>query len=390
MKILMIPAWYPTDWDFTAGIYHKQQAEALAERPDVEMYVLFLEQDPLSQPAAFLKRQKRVVETDNGVTVYRVRNLNREKLGEKAVARYYERRLRREYRRFERRFGRPDVIHAQVTFPVGYAAVRLGEETGIPVTVTEHASYFPFFLKGASEPFAREALQKADHYFAVSRATAGEVQSLGKRDCEVLPNLVDCSAYDRDSIPRREEDGLRLIYISKLRQQKRVDVLLNAIALLKNRTQMEDITLKVIGDGFYMQEYERIARELGLSKEVRFLGVKNRAEIAGLLAQSDALVISSPKETFGIPGVEALAAGKPVLSTRCGGTDDYIDDTCGLFCQPNDPEDMAEAIVELRRRLPSYDPEVLKAVAARYDKRTVCDRLITVFGELIEKKKQAL
>ena len=264
MKILMIPTWYPTEWDFTAGIYHKQQAEALAEQPDVQMYVLFLEQNPLSQPVAFWRRQKRVVEKDNGVTVYRVRNLNREKLGEAAVARYYEKKLKKEYRRFEKKFGRPDVIHAQVTFPVGYAAVRLGEETGIPVTVTEHASYFPFFLKGESEPFSREALKKADHYFAVSRATAKEVQTLGERDCEVLPNLVDCKVYDRPGTPRRKEDGLRLIYISKLRQQKRVDVLLNAVALLKKDGRMNDITLKIVGDGFYMQEYERLTRELGL------------------------------------------------------------------------------------------------------------------------------
>ena len=75
-----------------------------------------------------------------------------------------------------------------------------------------------------------------------------------------------------------------------------------------------------------------------------------------------------------------------MLSTRCGGTDDYIDDSCGLFCKPNDPEDMANALVELRRRLPSYDPAVLKAVAARYDKRTICDRLLTVFRQLIETK----
>ncbi|MCI8496824.1 MAG: glycosyltransferase family 4 protein [Clostridiales bacterium] len=386
MKILMIPTWYPTEWDSTAGIYHKQQAEALAERPDVQMYVLFLEQNPLSNPVDFLKRQKRCIEVDHGVTVYRVRNLNREKLGEAVVARYYEKKLKKEYRRFEKQFGRPDVIHAQVTFPVGYAAVRLGEETGIPVTITEHASYFPFFLKGASEPFAREALQKADHCFAVSRATASEVETLGGRDCEVLPNLVDCSAYERPATPREGEEGLRLIYISKLRQQKRVDVLLHAIAGLKKDGRMNDITLKIVGDGFYMQQYERIAAELGLEKEVRFLGVKNRAEIAGLFTQSDALVISSPKETFGIPGVEALAAGKPVLSTRCGGTDDYIDDTCGLFCKPNDPADMADAIVELRRRLPFYDPAVLKAVAARYDKRTICDRLITVFQQITDSK----
>ena len=74
----------------------------------------------------------------------------------------------------------------------------------------------------------------------------------------------------------------------------------------------------IVGDGQEEAFYKKTASALGLNDIVSFVGRKTESEIAEILSQTDALLMASDIETFGIPAVEALAAGVPVISTDVG------------------------------------------------------------------------
>src|SRR5439155_23248491 len=129
----------------------------------------------------------------------------------------------------------------------------------------------------------------------------------------VVPNTVDTARFRR---PRTTALGSpRLLFVGRLARQKGCDLLLEALArpALAGRAW----TLTIVGAGPEEADLRRRAAALG--PRVRFAGPEPPARIPGRLAEADALVLPSRAESFGVVVAEALAAGVPVLATRCGG-----------------------------------------------------------------------
>jgi glycosyltransferase involved in cell wall biosynthesis len=96
----------------------------------------------------------------------------------------------------------------------------------------------------------------------------------------------------------------------------------------------------------YFQEVQQACSTLGLSDRVRFLG--RRSDVERLLAGAD--VFCQPNlgpEPFGIVFVEALRAGRPVVTTSIGGALEIVDESCGLLVEPNNPQELAAALRQL-------------------------------------------
>ena len=111
---------------------------------------------------------------------------------------------------------------------------------------------------------------------------------------------------------------------------------------------VEDVIFLIVGAGSerYTNAIRRRIRDLQLDSRVRLLGWRD--DILDLMAASDVLVVSSEKESFGLTAIEALAVETPVVSTRCGGPEEILEDgVTGLLVPVKDPRAMAEAIVRL-------------------------------------------
>ena len=112
------------------------------------------------------------------------------------------------------------------------------------------------------------------------------------------------------------------------------------------RQRQAGITFLLIGDGPCRGELEGLARDLGLEKDVRFLGT--RRDIPQLLALMDVVVLPSLEE--GLPNaiLEAMAAGKAVVATQVGGVPEaVVQGETGLLVPPGDPQALADAVLLL-------------------------------------------
>ncbi len=379
LHVLVIPTWYPNGQDKLIGIYHKTFCKVLAEGGKAKVNMLFIDRQGIKKLPQYPFMKKTWQEDCGCYTVYARKMLSRAKISFKLQTKAYARVLEKQFKAYMKLHGKPDVLHAHVAVPAGYGAALLGKKYHIPVVVTEHA-FSPW-----TNPQGREF---SDYVAQNTRLTcvSGFLQKLflEKRgvQSQVLPNVVDTAVFDRPRQPI--EDGVyRLVTLSALRPGKCVDDTVKALKLLREKQAIGPFEFTVIGSGPEEGFYRQTAKELEMDDCVKFVGRKAPAEAAEYLSHADALVIASDMETFGIPAIEALAAGVSVVCTRCNGPEAFLDENCAELCAVRDPEDLARAIKAMYDRRGTFDESYLRSVAARFGSEAIVSQSLTIYNELI-------
>lgn len=175
-------------------------------------------------------------------------------------------------------------------------------------------------------------------------------------------NGIDQSEIHRIRAKRTTSD---IIYAGRLIEHKNVDMLLEAIALLK--TTNPDITCRIFGDGPERTKLESLAFKLGLEQNVHFYGfIPNHQDVYAYMKAAKVSVLPSTREGFGISVIEANACGLPVVTFDhpANAAKDLINPTTGLLAKPN-ARDLAKKIDKLLTKKTS--PEAIRAAVAHYD-----------------------
>lgn len=176
----------------------------------------------------------------------------------------------------------------------------------------------------------------------------------------------------------------RLVWTGRLSAQKGIDLLLPVLARVV--APGRDFRLELVGDGPEAAALAVRCRELALAGRVVFAGPLHRDEIRGRLAAADAFVLPSRYEGMSNAALEAMEAGLPLLLTRCGGIDAWVDDAVGWRCPPEDPEALFDSLCRL---LDAPDAELLargqraRALAEReFGIGTVARRNVELLAEV--------
>jgi glycosyltransferase involved in cell wall biosynthesis len=219
----------------------------------------------------------------------------------------------------------------------------------------------------------RRMVRDAAGFIAYGSRARSHLQSLGA-DPEKISigiNSVDTDFFGRQVAERKalrdreREDGVRVLYVGHLQRRKGLDLVLRALA----RIDDSRIILDVVGNGPQREEYEGLARELGLHS-VRFWGYKGKEELPEFYAAADIFVFPSVEEVFGLVAVEAAAAGLPIVASNlAGGTPDLVEDgRNGYIVDPRNVEEFASRIAALsadRKKREEMGEESLRIVRDR-------------------------
>jgi glycosyltransferase involved in cell wall biosynthesis len=283
-----------------------------------------------------------------------------------------------------------DLIHAHFTYPDGWVAARLARRFGVPLVITEHASW-----KGwvGREPAVRRqaewALSQAKFHVSVGTALRDEMRAFTDRPdkLRVIPCGVDGAVFDLPppGAARRPE---QLLFVGAVRPVKGLDVLLRALQRLAHAGRRE--RLVVVGDPYYRSyaraydDMRRLTAELGLTDRVDFVGGKDPPDVARYMQESAAVILPSRRETLGMVLVEALACGAPVVSTHCGGPADIVTGAVGRLVPPEDPDALAAAIAAVVDGGGAYDPSRLRRHALEtFSWNEVARRYRAVYDEAL-------
>jgi glycosyltransferase involved in cell wall biosynthesis len=166
----------------------------------------------------------------------------------------------------------------------------------------------------------------------------------------LVPNGVDLEVFTQ-AVPEEKklEVAFKLgkktgdVYLtttSRLTHKNATDDIIRALSFLP-----ENIHLLVIGIGEEGQKLQKLVLSLGLEKRVKFLGFIKHRELPLYLSISDIFIRPSRSEGFGNSFIEAMAASVPVIATPVGGIPDFLDDKeTGVFCSPDNPKSISEAV----------------------------------------------
>ena len=286
-----------------------------------------------------------------------------------------------------------ELIHAHVGYPEGAAAAQAAGRLGVPLVLTEHATFLAsLFAEPVIRRRYRDAAMAAARLIAVSRMLADElVSAFPELDGRVvvIPNTVAVDEFSGGS-PADRVPG-ELLWVGNRTDTKGIDTLLRAFATVHERRP--ETVLRLVGRSFRPEHeigWQRLAAELGITSAVRFEPPADRASVAVAMRRADLFVHPSRRETFGVVAVEALASGLPVVASDSGGVTEVLGDDpdrLGAVVPRDDPAALTAAIVGALERRASFDPHVLRAYAVeRYGAATVAKRIVKLYDEVLAER----
>lgn len=246
---------------------------------------------------------------------------------------------------------RPDVVHTHNVTPWLYAGPAAWA-CGARLIHTEHSNLFAHqgrlrlaerWLAGVTDAIVCDSEK-------VKRQLVDE-QGLPEEQLVTIVNGIDVARFGRpgDAQAVRCTLGINgatpvIGTVGRLAPVKDHETLLEAFRLAA--PQLPGAVLLIVGDGPVRAGLEARAQALGVADRVKFLG--RRTDVAELLEIFDVFVLSSASEGMPLTILEAMAAGKPVVSTRVGGIPEIIEDgRTGLLVPARSPGALADALTRL-------------------------------------------
>nr|HID13042.1 glycosyltransferase family 1 protein [Anaerolineae bacterium] len=216
--------------------------------------------------------------------------------------------------------------------------------------------YYPQFLTVESHRYYNRqiewAVRRADHILADSCATKSDLTSL----LDVPPEKVTVVYLAADSAfhPLPEAEARRvaaryglepgyLLFVGTLEPRKNLPGLLQAYRLLLNAEVTTAPLVLVGGKGWLYDEVFEHIEVLHLTERVRFLHEVSEADLPGLYSAARVLAMPSFYEGFGLPALEAMACGTPVVVSNRGSLPEVVGEA-GMQVNPEEPEAIAEGL----------------------------------------------
>ena len=380
MHVLFIPKWYPGRQDPQLGDFLRKQAEAASRF--VKMTVLVIE-------AVEDNDLEETVEKTNDLWEIRVPyRHNRNPIGavRKLInLRRYLRAANRGQQRIWQERGKPDLTHAYIMTRPALVAWLFKRKFHIPYIIGEQSSeYLDGTIEKKSSPYMAAShflFRRAKGVTAVSKFLGDQLVKLGfTKNYSVAPNVIP--GLDRP-LPPRVNPGQFLMVADLVDKTKNISGVLNALHIAQKTEP--GLRLNVIGDGPDRDTLQKLAASKGLSRSVAFLGRLPNTGVLDHMANVSAVIINSRVETFSVVTGEALAQGKPVIATRCGGPMAFVAADNGLLIDVDDDYALAQAMIQIANNADRYDPATIRAgLSERYGQRVVGEILATIYKKALD------
>ena len=233
----------------------------------------------------------------------------------------------------------PDVVHVQVSDPIGLSVVGYARRHGIPVVTTEHNQpevlteplHMPRLVRkpvnALLSAYFRNRQSKSDFVTMPTKQAIENLIYAKKEEFKVpvaaVSNGVDLShfkpgkanktIYKKYNVP---EGRPIVLYVGRVDPEKNVGTVLSAFQSVLEK--VPDALLVIVGDGVDLTRLRKEASKLGISKSVKFLGKVLAPDLYEIYKMGDVFVTASEIETQGIVLIEAAASGLPLVAVNAG------------------------------------------------------------------------
>ncbi|WP_158607188.1 glycosyltransferase [Pontibacter oryzae] len=399
MNIFIIPSWFPSDDHPVSGVMIKEQTEAFCKYyPEVNIGISnWAQQDEryLLWSKDHFKNLKKVITSSTFSYAYQLLpNLKvyckptftwSKKIKAGNIKNVIKANLNN-LTAFEAEYGPVDVIHAHAAFPAGRIAMEISNKRDVPYCITEHMGPFPFPEILAKQGNLNKVYKQVYKYAAANIAVSPYQASLMKRvgiNTRVIPNFINESVFKPSDYKVKPNRKFTFFSLSYIAPNKGTEILIQAAKAVIDDGY--DIEFRIGGEGPFSAYCKDLTEQLGIENNILWLGDINRDSVLSEFQNCDAFVLPSQYESMGIVYVEAIACGKPIISTKCGGPETTVTKQNGLLSDKNDSRDLARAIKHLVDRYGCYDSaEIRNDFLRRFSTQAVAPKLLSMYEECMQ------
>lgn len=266
----------------------------------------------------------------------------------------------------------PDIIHQHF----GFELAAMAEREGVPFIFTEHSSHHNRALSPEQAERLKKEYGRCSAVLAVSRALAKNMRANTGVEAAIVPNIVDTARFAPKKIVH---ERFTFVSAGNLIPVKNMAGLLRAFAALHGEPR-----LIIFGDGPESGALRTLCAELGIESRVSFRGHCPREKLAEAYSEADCFVLASRSETFGVAYIEAMAAGLPVIATRCGGPENFVTEKNGILVPVDDTNALVDAMEHMMMCRNEYDGATIAAEAKeRFSPEKIAAQLTAVYEEVV-------
>ena len=242
-----------------------------------------------------------------------------------------------------------DLLAGQWLIPSGLVMKSIGKKTGLPMIMASHGTDIRLIRKyaGAVYSYLRPTCRKFKSWTLVSSYLRDEmlrIDPLLEKILETLPMPHDESVFFEDDRVEREPE--LIVAVTRFTEQKRVDLLIKALALVDERGTK--FKLEIYGEGALKAEAEALITRFGLAEKIKLFDPVPQVDLARVYNRAAIVVLNSVREGFGLALSEGMLCGAAVIGVDSGGIRDIIEnEKRGLLVEPDNPSALADAIERL-------------------------------------------
>lgn len=383
MKLLILGRSYPEVETGMVGIFEYEQAQAVSNLSENKISILYSFCD--NRSIFRLRRINSILKNDSSIVTYGkyfpiggVPNRIFDKIKSKLSVNMLRKAIIK--------LGKPDVIH--IHFPIITLTEEIWEylvSLGSKIVITEHYSRVQNKeLTVQQIELLRKIAKRADKFLCVNEFLPKSIEELTgvQRDFIIVPNVV-APIFSREK--ETKNDVYRFISIGRLVKDKKFDLVIEAF--VKKFKDVTNVELIIVGGG---EEYTNLKKQivsLNMEHKIRLTGFLKREETAQILASSNSYVTASSFETFGVPLVEAMSCGKPVISADTSPLKQYISEERGFLFKVDNLESLASAMEKMyEQRFINKSYEIAEFAKMNFSDRAIAEKLFSIYSSCLNKE----
>ena len=347
-KVLHLAKWYPNKVEPLLGIFIQKHIQSVQESYDHKVISIY-QTNTINSNIDWVVNYHN--NTEEVIFYHKKGLLNKIKV----LFRVWK-----ETKRFK-----PHLIHAHVMGWTSSLAFFFSRINQVPFVISEHWSGYRTNgysqLNYASKILRKLSAKQAEQICVVSNFLKQDMLKCGiTANYTIIGNVVDGIALDIE-----KNKTFSFVFAGDLVQEtKNVKGIIEAFSeVLKHHKY---IKLDIIGDGKDLKNYKALSNRLKLNNHVSFHGNRNNDYVIKTLSQSHVLILNSYFETFSIICAEAILCGIPVISTKCGGPESFLNDKTGILIDLDNKKQLIKAMESMINNYNQYEPEKLKSMAHQF------------------------
>lgn len=383
MHILILPSGYPTKEEPLRSIFFKEQATALKESGH-KVGVIYSETRRITNINYKNLKENHFQVTyteEEGVDTVRLHGWNVLMMRNFLGVNLWVKQTISLYKKYVSKYGKPDIIHVHCGLYGGLAAKYIKDMYSIPYVITEHSSLvLNNILNDYNKNILKIAYDNANCLISVGEKLKSSMMEYTTNKIVVIPNIVNTDEF---KVCNNKREKFRFLSVAYLKKNKRIDLVIESFNRLKKK--YDNIELYIGGAGPEEEYLKDIIYKYNIDKDVKLLGEVSREDLPDCMGNADCFVLPSMFETFGVVYIEALACGVPIISTKCGGPEDFFNENLGYMIEVNNSNELYKAMENSINNKDRFNKEEISLyIKNRFSKEVIVKEIEKVYNLIIK------